>query len=316
MSEVLSPKYSTEFVLEFLSEDRFLYRISDLYELKELIDQELLRRLEDCHLYLLAKRARISIMPESFQTTDEAIRFIVEYKRDGVQCRSKVDVPRRLVGPDEVFFEASAYPHRELVSRNSTGEIVARTLLANYAHLIPEIEESARDLEVMYVGKGLSRSANDRMANHATLQKILAHIHSNEPDAEVFALAYAFQYRKNAISLLSVQAEIRGDAAKQRRQRALDYKPKLEEQVSLIEASVISYFRPDFNEHYLGFPDGKERILRGVYNADFAAILVQLDNTNIGGPRVYSKKVPPRAVHEIVVDFRQLEGKFSFFGKR
>jgi hypothetical protein len=181
---------------------------------------------------------------------------------------------------------------------------------------VPEIEESARDLEVMYVGKGLSRSANDRMANHATLQKILAHIHSNEPDAEVFALAYAFQYRKNAISLLSVQAEIRGDAAKQRRQRALDYKPKLEEQVSLIEASVISYFRPDFNEHYLGFPDGKERILRGVYNADFAAILVQLDNTNIGGPRVYSKKVPPRAVHEIVVDFRQLEGKFSFFGKR
>jgi hypothetical protein len=313
MSTNLAPKYPAEFILTFKSVDRFLFRVSDLGDLKELENQELLARLHDCHIYLIGKRPRISVVPDSVKSTDEVVRFTIEYKCQGLHNECAVSVPRNLFAPEEAAFEASPYPHRELVSRNSTGDIVAETVLANYAHLIPDLEPRARDLEVVYVGKGLRRSANDRLPNHATLQKILAHLHSNEPDAEVFALVYAFKYQKDALlPSYGVQPEISGDAATQHRMQVLAYKPSVDAQVSLIEASAIAYFQTEqFNKHYLNFPTRNQQILKHVYAADFAAILVELDNTNIGGQRVYSKKIPADSTHAIVVDFRRLEGKLS-----
>jgi len=68
------------------------------------------------------------------------------------------------------------------------------TLLANLVHLMPKVRQEAKDLEIVYVGKGLRRTAQDRLENHATLQRILAKINSNKPDSEVFALVYSFKY--------------------------------------------------------------------------------------------------------------------------
>ena len=163
------PKYPTEFVLELYSVDRFLHRVSDLYELGELVDPELFERVNNCHLYLLGTRPRISVLPDSLQATDEIIQFAVEYKCAGVRHESLAEVPRSLFLPREVSF-AAPYPHRELVTRDSNGNVVTQTLLANYAHLIPGAEQCAEDMEIVYVGKSLRRSANDRLANHNTLK--------------------------------------------------------------------------------------------------------------------------------------------------
>jgi hypothetical protein len=178
---------------------------------------------------------------------------------------------------------------------------------------MPTVHHAAKDIEVVYVGKGLRHSAQDRLENHSTLQRILAEINSNEPDNEMFVLVYSFKYLKNALTFPGSSPEFSGQAAKQRRERAMAYRPSLDEQVSLIEASVISYFHPkEYNSHYLDFPSRNHRILRGVYEADLAAIVVQLDNTNIGELRLYSQSVPPASTHYIVADFRLLEGKTSF----
>ena len=82
----------------------------------------------------------------------------------------------------------------------------------------------------------------------------------------------------------------------------------------MIEATVIAYFNPaEFNQHYLDFPRPQQRILRNVRDADFAALVVHLDNTNLSGPRLYSKTVAPNILHEIVVDFRDRGGRLSHF---
>lgn len=316
MLETVAPKYPAEFVLEFVNVDRFLYRVSDLYEMKDLVDQELLNRLDNCHIYLLAKRPRVSLVPQSIQTSPNSVQFIVQYKDNGAIHQAAVEVPRHLFGPEEVHFEASPYPHRDLVSRNANGNVVAETLLANYVTFMPNLEQNAKDLEVVYVGKGLRRSANDRLLHHATLQEILARIHSNEPDGEVFALVYAFRYKKIPFLCAGIPAKITGEPAKARRQKVQDYKPSIDEQVSLIEASLISYFRPEFNHQYLDFPDQEHLILKQVRDADFAGIVVGLDNTTIGDQRIYSRKISPKSVHAAVVDFRRLEGEFSLLPKR
>jgi hypothetical protein len=310
----MTPKYPTEFFLAFRSVDRFLFRISDLRAIGELPDQGSLDRLDDCHIYLLGKRPRLSLVPTSIRASDEAIEFTVEYKLEGSSCHANVGIPRRLFAHNEKSFEASPYPHRDLISRDAEGKVVAQTWVSNFVHLMPSVLAGARDMEIVYVGKGLRRSAKDRLLNHETLQGILAEINSHEPDAEVFALVYAFECHNNAVGILAMPAEISGDAAKQHGEKAVAYRPSLDEQVSLIEASIISYFRPEkFNAQYLDFPDRKQQILNRVYDADLAAITVQLDNTNIGGQRTYSKTIKPQSTHHIIVDFRRLEGKYSPF---
>lgn len=316
MSPFPTPKYPAEYFLEFRAVDRFLYRVSDLYQLGEIAGKDLLDRLDDCHLYLLGKRPRLSVVPGSVMAID-AVRFKVEYKSGGVTRRSDAELPLSLFAPEEVTFEASTYPHRELVTRDAKGDVVAYTLLANYAHVMPGLPQEAQDLEVIYVGKGVRRSAQDRLENHSTLQRILAEVNSNAPEAEVFALVYSFKYLKNSLDFVGIPSEMTGDAAAHRQNKALAYRPSLDDQVSLIEASVISYFHPsEYNSQYLQFPDRSQRILKGVYEADFAAIAVQLDNANIGGLRTFSQRVPPHSRHDIVIDFRSLEGKSSFFSMK
>jgi hypothetical protein len=154
------------------------------------------------------------------------------------------------------------------------------------------LPDEAKDLEVVYVGKGLRRSARDRLMNHEKLQEILADLGSNEPDQEVFALVYAFDFRKNAL-MLPAASEIEGEPVKERQQRVLAYKPSLDDRVALIEASCISYFGPDkYNIHYLDFPDRHYRMLDPVYAADFGQLIVELDNTNISQSH---KKIYPRS---------------------
>ncbi|MBZ5505131.1 MAG: hypothetical protein LAO78_06570 [Acidobacteriia bacterium] len=305
-------KYPAEFLLEFRAVDRFLFRVSDLRDLREPQHSQLFKRLDNCHIYLLGKRPRVWVVPESIHATDETVQFTIEYKLAGLIRRRNVELLRSVFSPEEAFFEASPYPHRDLISRDTNGRIVTQTWLSNFIHLMPHVEEGARDLQIVYVGQGLRKSAIDRLQNHKTLQHILGEINSHEPDAEAFVMIYDFEYRKQALTFYNVPVEISGNAAKRRRKRALAYRPTVKEQVALVEASIISYFQTrQFNTHYLTFPDQKYQILKKIYEADFAAIVVQLDNTNIGNQRTYSECVIPRSTHYIVVDFRRLEGKYS-----
>ncbi|MGO9591024.1 MAG: hypothetical protein ACLP3K_13385 [Candidatus Acidiferrales bacterium] len=291
-----------------------MFRISDLHELDDSVSEGLVTRLHDCHIYLPGKRPLISVLPESIEVSDDLVRFVVEYKREGIPYQSPVEIPRKHFTLEEVSFEASPYPRHELVTRDANGVVFAHTFLSNYVDFMTEVPQWAKDLEVKYVGKGLRRSANDRLANHPTLQKIQAKIHTNDPDSELFAIVHAFSYQKDVLTIDAVLPEIIGEPSRQRTQKVLAYKPSLDEQVSLIEATVIAYFKPaEFNRQYLDFPKPQQRILRNVQHADFAALAVYLDNTNLGGPRLYSKTVAPSLLHEIVVDFRDREGRFSHF---
>jgi hypothetical protein len=303
------PKYAAEMMLQFQSTDRFLFRISDLYDLKAHIRDEYLARLDHCHIYLLGKRVKLSILPESVVANEEIVSFTVEYRYQGTPRKAFASLPRNLFHPDEVTFEASARPHCELISRDRNGQVVLSTVLPNFVDFLPNVEQIAKDIEIVYVGKGLRKSANDRLENHSKLQKLLAQMDTTDHDSEVVALVYAFEKTKPAMAMYGVPVEISGLAAKEHLLKCAAYKPSLEEQIALIEASLIAYFGTStYNVHYLDFPDRSYAILKQVYDADFGAIFVQIDNTNIGGQRIYSKKVPPQPVHDVKVNLRGLEG--------
>jgi hypothetical protein len=245
MSEILIPKYSTEFFLTFRSVDRFVFRASDVWALDHHVAKESRERLDNCHLYMLCKRPRLSLVPGTLEFGSDRVSFQVECKIGGALHRASFNVAREAFISEERTFEISAYPHRDLVSRDQHGQIIVETLPATFAHLIRELPDEARDLEVMYIGKGLSKSAHDRLKQHETLQRILGDINSHDPDAEAFVLVYAFKYTKDLTAFSNLPVEIAGEAAKQHRRRAMDYRPSLEERVALVEATCIGHFQPN-----------------------------------------------------------------------
>lgn len=95
-----------DFYIEFRAIDRFLYRVSDLYELESHVREDLLQRLDQCHIYLIGKRPRLTLVPDSIEV-DENVRFYVAYVVKGVKRQALIQIPRSDFHPDEVVFEAS-----------------------------------------------------------------------------------------------------------------------------------------------------------------------------------------------------------------
>lgn len=310
-------KYPEEFALELFSVDRIIFRASDVFNLDGLVDSDSLDRLDNCHVYFLTKRPRLSLVPNSVQMSADAVSFEAEWRIKGLQQRGTLSLPREALDGDEHSFAVSPFPHRELISYGVDGKEIMGTLFANSVHLFENLPSEVRDLEVVYIGKGLRNSARDRLKHHETLQKILGDISSNEPDDEVFVVAHAFDYRKPVMVITNVPIEITGDQALARRKKAVEYRPSLDEQVSLVEATCISYFQTSkYNTHYLDFPKRHHRVLRPVYAADFAILSVQVDHERIGGQKLFSQRIPAASNHLALVDFRAREGRPPLSGFR
>jgi hypothetical protein len=305
-----------EFLVVFTAVDRFIFRISDIDELDDLIPEELAARVSDCHIYMICKRPRLSLKNTAPKVTGESVVVNLEYRLAGTIHSSEAQIPRSYFTDEEVDFRVSPYPHRELLSYDKSGKYLGSTLLANDAQLFVGLPAEARDLKVLYVGKGVASKAKGRLQSHSTLQKILAQVTSNEPDDEVFILLYAFDRPKKAMIKLASpggEPEVSRDAAVDHISRMRAYKPVLDAQVAIIEAALINYFQTDkYNTHYIrGFPSPKLAILKDVYHANFAGIIAEIDNANIAYQRIYSDKVAPHHFHAAKVDFRKMENRFS-----
>ena len=283
---------------DFRSIDRFLYRIRDLHELPEQLPPDLVERLDECHLYMLCKRPRLSVVPGSISWSEESVDLKVTCSIRGTIHEGALEVPR-LDDKRAASFMASPFPHRELLALREDGSTLSQMLFANMAHLIETLPPFARQLEVLYIGKGLANNAQDRLKSHATLQTVLAQINSDDPEAEVFALVYNFDYRQ------TVGGVVRTDADKALvaniRRTVPPYRPSFEDRISLIEACAISYFKTDrYNTHYLNFPVTDADAARRARLSKVEFLVVQVDNENIGDLEIYSQAVAPASTHHIV----------------
>lgn len=288
----MTPSIPLGVALEFQSIDRFLYRVADLDDLSHL-DPATEDRLASCHIYLLAKRPRLSFIPGTLKVNDERVVFQLSWRVAGVHHSKPVALPRSMFLAEEKTFEIGGHPHREMISRGDDGAVVATTMLANAAHVLL-LPDHAKDLEVVYVGKGLRRSAQDRLKNHTTLQRILADALSNDPDSEIFALVYAFNKRVHGLFENAAASAVGVPRARQ-------LNLSLDDQVALIEACCVAYFQTSkYNTHYLDFPRQDSPRLGPLRAAGVTSIVVQLDQTNIGAVRIFSHGRAPESTHYIV----------------
>jgi len=311
---MVSRKHISELALSFYSDGLVLLHPKDIKNMDQQ-SEEANVLANDCHIYLIVKRPRVSFIPGTIEVRDEKTFGKFSYRING-EAR---EVGFYLVGEANAdSIEISDYPHTKL-SLIKDGD----SFFTAPAHLMCMMcdhvdDASIRDLEVVYVGMSYAegrRSAKDRLQSHSTLQQVLADINNDYPDAEALIIMAQYVSPQTIISFdgrdktLKIE-EDRNVIEDLKKQNAMITK---DIEISLIEAGLIRYFEPSYNDKYKKtFPDKNHKILRNVYEIDFGALTVEINTEEIKG-RLFSESRDPGYHHIASVDLHDPNERRSFF---
>lgn len=307
-------KHITELALSFFSNAILILHPKDLDNIEK-NHPEHAAIAEDCHIYLIVKRPRVSFVPNSIVVGPTRTNGKLNYRRDGVALETSFFLEGK---PNADELRVSPYPHQKLSLIKNGKELTSIP-----AHLLSlmcdQVDDSAiRDMEVEYVGMAYAegrRSARDRLLSHSTLQKVLADLNNDAPDDEALIIMAQFEPPKTIISFDGRDKTLK---EKDDRDVIADLKKQKDMitehlQIALIEAGLIRYFQPRYNDVYKKrYPNPSQQILKRVYEIDFGALSVELDTESIN-VRVFSKTRSVGFHHLASVDLHDNQARRSFF---
>ncbi|RZM07942.1 MAG: hypothetical protein EOO88_50965 [Pedobacter sp.] len=217
---------------------------------------------------------------------------------------------------DEV--KISEYPHSDLflirdgeISFTAPAHLIS--MMCNYVE-----DPSVRDFEVQYVGMSYAdgkRSARDRLQSHSTLQQVLADLSHDSPESEVLLALVQYEAPQTMMTFdgRDKSLKLKGDRDVVSALRRQEEKITEDLQISLIEAGLIKYFQPPYNDKYKNrFPHPTQKILEQVYDIDFGALTVEI-NTEPINARLRSGSRGVGAHHIASFDLHDVSTRRSFF---
>jgi len=307
-------KYLSEFGVNIVSSGWMMMTSDQLRAEGEMLEeQEALSK--ECHIYLICKRPASYFIKDTFSYCDERISVEVGYKVDGVQSVFSYEGKFPLLD-DAVDVRVSDYPHREIITYSSDGKVV-RKLPANIISSGQGHELILKNLEVLYVGQSFgngSRTAIDRLKSHSTLQKVLADSSYNYPDSEISVLMFKFEPYRLLMNFDGMSEGTISDERDEKRFVSIKNNPlRKKQQIGLVEAALIRYFEPDYNDKFkIKFPSPKTKLLKKCYELDFSGLCVEI-NTEELGFSLFSKRRAAAAHHIANIDIVDDQSRASFF---
>jgi hypothetical protein len=307
-------KHITELALHFFSDGLLLLHPKDTGRIEQHSEEEA-ELANDCHIYLIVTRPRMSFVPDSIRVGGGKTTGRFKYVKAGVPQETEFWLDGE-ANADKIAI--SEYPHRKL-SLIKNGEIFFTAPAHLLCMLCDHIDDrSIRDLEVVYVGMSYAdgtRSAKDRLLSHSTLQQVLADLNANSPDSEALIIMVQYASPQTIISFdgrdKSLKLEDDRDVVADLRMQQEKITEDL--QIALIEASLIRYFQPPYNDKYKQrFPHPTHRILNEAYEIDFGALSVELNTERINS-RLYSETRKAAYLHIGSVDLHDPQVRRSFF---
>lgn len=313
----------TNFALEFTCEN-FLFMSSHSFKSK-FCDQAK-DIIKNSHVYCVVDCPRISIIPESlrYEIFEERLVFALdlEYRVNGRLKIMKVlsDYPTPIPG-EIVKLEVDSYPHLNLKLLNSKNEIIASTTAPEIAYQF-QIHDLI-ELNVLYIGQstGLIQESNSlkRLRSHSTLQTILADANSLRPDRSIFVGMFTFSKPKFYFIMDGMDhSKIFGSEDLLRFFKIKDFKLNKKQQIAIIEAALVRYFQPVYNEYLKkNLPSKNSTILKQCYQFDFSAINVNLNTENISRNNLkyylYSDHTEKKYEHLISIELHNPMKKKGFY---
>ena len=274
--------------------------------------------IDNTHIYIISKLPSLAFSRLTFNHIDHKISGILRYKVKGE--KREIDFSTDFHLPEDATeIRISDYPHRELITYNEKGEKVTylpASMISTGLGLHVKNKELG-NLEVLYVGQAFgdgSRNTFDRLRSHSTCQKILAQVQYEDPDSEVYLLAFEYcpyriflQFDGKAKGVISDYRDLN------RVRSVIDNPLTIHQQICLAEASLIRYFQPRYNEIYKhNFPNENHKLLQSCYDLDFSGLVVEI-NTEELMFNLFSNTIVPKEHHICNIEIIDPEERWGFF---
>lgn len=313
-------KFITEYGISYMNSYSAMVTAHQLMKGGELnpTDHE---HISKCHIYIIAARPSPYFKPESLNHENDILSGKICYKIDGKEAEIDFGGFSWKLEDDAIAIDCK-YPYKEIRSHNFKGEEVTHMPASHLANLyITSKPNQISDLnryEVLYVGQALgeqgNRSAIDRLRSHSTLQKILALTSHDYPDKEIMVFMYQFEHAQVVASIDGREKDADNtDKNEARLMNAINNPPNKKQKIGMIEAGLIRYFQPRYNEIFkIKFPSMKHRVLKSCYDLDITALIVELDSTDLNYC-LYSQPVRASTHHLAQIDLVSSSNRQSFF---
>ncbi|MGV6395682.1 hypothetical protein ACTUVN_000732 [Pseudomonas caspiana] len=277
------------------------------------------QRLSSCHIYAIAARPSVRYQPESIRHEQNKFSGTLIYKVNGKECDFEFANYSWELEGGAVKLECP-YPHLVVSAVTPEGKVTTH-MPANVMAMLRARSDTQRHIlntfQVLYIGQAIgdgSRYAVDRLSSHSTLQRILARAPYDHPDQEIVLFMYEFGHTK-VISSMDGRAvgAIANDENDARFVNAVRNPPKKKQSVGMIEAALIRYFQPEYNDKFkIKFPSTKLKTLKSCYDLDISALTVELDSSEVG-VFMWSSNVSVSNHHTVSFDLVAPLNRASFF---
>jgi hypothetical protein len=250
-----------------------------------------------CHIYMVCRRPRVAIKPQSVAFADGTFRGLVTIQ-DGP---SIIDEPFSVAwsaGSDCTFI--SEYPFNSCEFKAPDGELIFGGKTALIASNLGVNVARHLDLEVLHVGQsygeGGSRSAPARLRSHSTLQGIYAEALSRTP--EIWLVLWSFN--QLLIASFDGTQKAYGTSVEEDDDHmgaVLTTEITEQQRINFTEGALIRYFDPEHNILLRKtFPSPAHSTYSECYDLDVNSVVVEL-NSEEWNCRLWSKSAPPGWVH-------------------
>ncbi|MDX9704066.1 MAG: hypothetical protein RBU23_13625 [Candidatus Auribacterota bacterium] len=252
------------------------------------------------HIYMIARRARISIDPESITIDHDFIRGLFLINDKGKFIPKDFTLINHLKTSDIEF--VCPYPHTEFFIYDSDKRLISsgkaalllQTLNGNY---FPQMS-----LEILYIGQSYGadgeKTAIQRLKSHSTLQNIYADIIRQTPDKEIWILLWSFS--PIVITAFDSSSGVYETTDKQDISHIRNFHKKFiteQQRINFTEAALIRHFEPEYNIMYKNnFPNPAHKTYSECYDLDVHSINVELQTENINC-QLFSSKIEPLWIH-------------------
>jgi hypothetical protein len=316
MSDVIR-KWQTSLNLS-LSSDGVAILLPAHLGMLEHLDGEMLDVVNNCHIYLITKRRRIKLAPESLEIADDGLFGRFYQTLNSEKFETNFFIPRDSLPSNYDTFMAHRSSSEEVVITDKDGEVA---FAGPFSLILPYARLENRDLlnaEVVYVGQSLGRdkhrNAAQRLLSHSTLQKILAHTLYEDNDSEIILILVEYddatfvqQWNGAETALISGKEDSR------RASRALVTLQNKRMQICVAEAGLINYFKPAYNDKFKhNFPHNKQKFLKELYEIDLDSVVVEI-NTDTLLLKIYGTTFGPGYHHVAVFNLHDAKKRRSFF---
>lgn len=259
------------------------------------------------YLYCILSKNRITINHEYADFTDSHIKteFIIQNKNQFL--KEQIDFKHNYTGLQEVKV-VSDFPHSQFKIVDEAGS----SLIFGKAAYFPELEEAYEqvknkellDYEILYIGQSvLSKSkipVVGRITKHPTFQKILEDYNQFHPDKELFSFFFSFKQDVLLDIPEEVTQEERANFIAGFQKNYLNPTSKeVKQNVTLLEAALINYFKPSYNDKFVEHsPNKKHDSYRGVSNLNLDKVNVLFGMENLL-PRLFTNEVGRKSEYKI-----------------